>query len=76
MATTGTLEMPASSMSNEDATQWLGQLINKNLRIHTSDNRVFVGQMRCTDKVARTYPYSKLQIQNVRRSVIALAAGV
>jgi small nuclear ribonucleoprotein (snRNP)-like protein len=39
-------------MDNAQASFWLSQFIGKNLRIHTSDNRVFGGQMKCTDKVS------------------------
>lgn len=38
-------------MDNAQASFWLSQFIGKNLRIHTSDNRIFGGQMKCTDKV-------------------------
>jgi hypothetical protein len=42
---------PSLTMENAEATAWLSQFIGKNLRIHTSDDRVFGGQMKCTDKV-------------------------
>ena len=39
------------TMSNDEAASFLGSLLNKTLRIHTTDTRIFVGQMKCTDKV-------------------------
>lgn len=41
---------PTDAMGNAEASFYLSQLIGKSLRIHTSDNRVFGGQMKCTDK--------------------------
>lgn len=38
-------------MDNPEATFYLSQFIDKPLRIHTSDGRVFGGHMKCTDKV-------------------------
>ena len=38
-------------MDNDEATAYLTQFIGQPLRIHTSDGRVFGGQMKCTDKV-------------------------
>src|SRR5215469_8928550 len=32
--------------------EFLSQYLGKTLRIHTSDNRIFVGQMKCTDRVS------------------------
>jgi hypothetical protein len=37
--------------SNAEATEYLTHLLNKTLRIHTSDSRIFVGTMKCTDRV-------------------------
>ena len=37
-------------MDNSQATAYLAQFIGQPLRIHTSDARVFGGQMKCTDK--------------------------
>jgi len=38
-------------MDNSEATSYLTSLLNKTLRVHTTDTRIFVGQMKCTDKV-------------------------
>jgi hypothetical protein len=42
---------PSPAMDPDQAAFWLSQLIGKTLRIHASDGRVFVGTMKCTDKV-------------------------
>ncbi|KAH0290404.1 hypothetical protein M436DRAFT_71801 [Aureobasidium namibiae CBS 147.97] len=36
--------------SNTEAVEYLHHLLNKTLRIHTSDSRIFVGTMKCTDR--------------------------
>lgn len=38
-------------MENEAAVKYLSSLIGKILRVQLTDRRMFVGQMRCTDKV-------------------------
>ncbi|KAF2140838.1 uncharacterized protein K452DRAFT_229702 [Aplosporella prunicola CBS 121167] len=37
-------------MSNAQAVPYLLQFIGRNLRIHVSDQRMFIGQLKCTDK--------------------------
>lgn len=44
------------TMSNAEATAFLTSLLNKTLRVHTNDSRMFVGQMKCTDKVPIYHP--------------------
>ncbi|KAH7134963.1 hypothetical protein B0J11DRAFT_517250 [Dendryphion nanum] len=49
-------------MDKAAATSYLAQFIGKQLRIHTTDARIFGGQMKCTDKdlniiLALTYEY-------------------
>lgn len=44
------------TMDNTEASVYLSQFIGKNLRIHTTDDRVFGGQMKCTDKVSLFIP--------------------
>lgn len=46
-------------MDNSEASFYLAQFIGKNLRIHTSDNRIFGGQMKCTDKACLLLPPSR-----------------
>ncbi|KAI4721500.1 hypothetical protein E4T48_02239 [Aureobasidium sp. EXF-10727] len=36
--------------TNAQATEYLISLLNKTLRIHTTDSRIFVGTMKCTDQ--------------------------
>lgn len=47
-------------MDNSEATAYLSQFIGQPLRIHTSDGRVFGGQMKCTDKVRYLPPVTVL----------------
>ncbi|PSK34189.1 hypothetical protein B9Z65_8515 [Elsinoe australis] len=42
--------MADQRMSNAHATTYLSSLLNKSLRIHVTDGRMFVGQMKCTDQ--------------------------
>ncbi|KAI9690598.1 MAG: hypothetical protein M1820_009993 [Bogoriella megaspora] len=37
-------------MDNKAAIEYLSSLLNKTLHVHTNDNRIFVGQFKCTDK--------------------------
>lgn len=34
---------------NEEATSYLHSMLGQNLRIHTTDTRMFVGDFKCTD---------------------------
>ncbi|THY35200.1 hypothetical protein D6D01_01510 [Aureobasidium pullulans] len=36
--------------NNAEATEYLTRLLNKTLRIHTTDSRIFVGTVKCTDQ--------------------------
>ncbi|KAF2727844.1 hypothetical protein EJ04DRAFT_127660 [Polyplosphaeria fusca] len=61
-------------MENAEATAWLSQFVGKNLRIHTSDERVFGGQMKCTDKdrniiLALAYEYRAPPEDVIRKAV-------
>ncbi|KAH8731985.1 hypothetical protein GQ44DRAFT_735675 [Phaeosphaeriaceae sp. PMI808] len=63
-----------STMDNTEATHWLSQFIGKSLRIHTSDGRVFGGQMKCTDKdrnviLALTHEYRAPSAEVIRKAV-------
>jgi len=40
-----------SSPEKEEATEFLRSLLNKNLRVTTTDARMFWGQFKCTDPV-------------------------
>ncbi|OCL11919.1 hypothetical protein AOQ84DRAFT_286245 [Glonium stellatum] len=37
-------------MDNQEATSYLTQFVGKTLRIYSTDGRIFVGQMKCTDR--------------------------
>lgn len=39
----------SSPQPNTNATAYLTTLLNRTLHIHTTDGRMFVGQMKCTD---------------------------
>ncbi|KAK8195228.1 hypothetical protein HDK77DRAFT_163662 [Phyllosticta capitalensis] len=59
------------SMTNTQAIPFLAQFINRPLRIHVSDGRMFLGQMRCTDKdrnviLAQTHEYRQPSASAVR----------
>ncbi|KAF2448591.1 hypothetical protein P171DRAFT_518088 [Karstenula rhodostoma CBS 690.94] len=61
-------------MHNTEATVYLSQFIGRPLRIHTSDGRVFGGQMKCTDKdrniiLALTYEYRAPSAEVIRKAV-------
>lgn len=43
-------EIQSTTHSNTEAIDYLTTLLNKTLRIHTTDSRIFVGQMKCTDR--------------------------
>ncbi|KAF2191796.1 hypothetical protein K469DRAFT_555757 [Zopfia rhizophila CBS 207.26] len=63
-------------MDNAEASFYLSQFIGKNLRIHTSDNRIFGGQMKCTDKdrniiLGLTYEYRSPPEAVIRQSIEA-----
>lgn len=38
-----------ASTPESNASAYLTTLLNRNLHLHTSDGRMFVGQMKCTD---------------------------
>ncbi|KAJ4293490.1 hypothetical protein N0V90_008773 [Kalmusia sp. IMI 367209] len=61
-------------MNNDEATSYLSQFIDKPLRIHASDGRVFGGQLKCTDKdrniiLALTYEYRAPSAEVIRKAV-------
>lgn len=45
-------------MEKSQAEDFLKSLLNKNLRITTSDTRMFLGQFKCTDSVRLPFPPS------------------
>ena len=57
--TGGSIDAVAVSISkdmvNALAVEYLSTLLGKQLRIHTTDTRMFVGEMKCTDGVINTF---------------------
>jgi hypothetical protein len=43
-------------MNPPDPTTYLQSLLNRQLRVHTTDTRMFVGDFKCTDKVPNAFP--------------------
>jgi hypothetical protein len=39
------------AMDKDEAYEYLSSLLNSNLRIHTTDGRMFRGTLKCTDPV-------------------------
>lgn len=44
------MNLSPSTMDNETAVAYLSSLINRTLHVHITDHRLFVGQLKCTDK--------------------------
>jgi len=49
-------------MENPKAIEYLESLLNKKLRIYTSDSRMFLGDFKCTDNVCQS-------VQNYLRQI-------
>ncbi|KAH6900247.1 hypothetical protein B0T10DRAFT_600545 [Thelonectria olida] len=65
-------------MDPDEARKYLAGILNKNLRIHTSDGRLFWGALKCTDPdknivLANTYEYR--QPTSKQRAEAAEKAG-
>lgn len=45
-----------TTISPTKAIIYLTQFIGRNLRVHVTDKRMFIGQMKCTDKVSSSRP--------------------
>lgn len=48
----------STTVSPTQAITYLTQFIGRNLRVHVTDKRMFIGQMKCTDKVSSSRPQS------------------
>ncbi|KAH8905944.1 LSM domain-containing protein [Coniochaeta sp. PMI_546] len=62
------MEGQGSSPDKEEAAEFLRSLLNKNLRVTTTDSRMFWGQFKCTDPdsnvvLAHTYEYRQPSVQ-------------
>lgn len=44
-------KVPVANEQHENGTVVLGKYLGKTLRVHIEDGRMFVGQMKCTDRV-------------------------
>jgi hypothetical protein len=51
-------------MEQAQSEDYLNSLLNKNLRITTSDSRMFLGQFKCTDSVSPSPPSTSSQRAN------------
>ena len=45
-------------MDQDEAREYLTSLLNKNLRVHTTDGRLFWGTFKCTDPVCAKHPFA------------------
>ncbi|OAQ76116.1 LSM domain-containing protein [Purpureocillium lilacinum] len=66
-------------MDKDEAQTYLQSLLNKNLRITTTDGRLFWGSFKCTDPdsnvvLAHTYEYRQPSDERVRRHLAEEAA--
>ncbi|KAK3310632.1 uncharacterized protein B0T15DRAFT_44222 [Chaetomium strumarium] len=64
----------------EEATAFLRSLLNKNLQVTTTDNRMFYGEFKCTDYesnivLAHTYEYRQPTPQQISSAAAAAAAA-
>ncbi|PWI73317.1 LSM domain-containing protein [Purpureocillium lilacinum] len=70
---------PSPIMDKDEAQAYLQSLLNKNLRITTTDGRLFWGSFKCTDPdsnvvLAHTYEYRQPSDERVRRHLAEEAA--
>lgn len=49
-------------MERDEAREYLESLVDKVLRVHTSDSRVFVGLFKCTDNVGKPVTFLRFDI--------------
>lgn len=57
-------EAPAVDSSKAEAESYLESLINKTLRVYTTDSRLFVGTFKCTDPVRRPRPMERQKLHS------------
>lgn len=50
------------AMERDEAREYLESLVDKVLRVHTSDSRVFVGLFKCTDNVGKPATFLRFDI--------------
>ncbi|KAI5286711.1 hypothetical protein KEM54_006572 [Ascosphaera aggregata] len=66
-------------MDNERAVTYLDSLLGRTLRVHTSDERLFVGEFKCTDRdrniiLGLTHEYRYPTASSVNAAAVAAAA--
>ncbi|KAI0837508.1 Sm-like ribonucleoprotein [Hypoxylon sp. FL0890] len=67
-------------MEKEEAETFLKSLLNKNLRIETTDGRLFIGTFKCTDThsnvvLSLTYEYRQPSQQKLAEAAAAAASS-
>jgi small nuclear ribonucleoprotein (snRNP)-like protein len=70
MAST-TTNHPSPSTSQTSATTYLSTFLNRTLHLHTTDGRMFAGQMKCTDPerniiLSMTHEYRQPSTQDIQ----------
>ena len=71
MASTTTPNPPSQSTSQTSATTYLSTFLNRTLHLHTTDGRMFAGQMKCTDPerniiLSMTHEYRRPSTQDIQ----------
>jgi small nuclear ribonucleoprotein (snRNP)-like protein len=69
--TTTTTNSPTPSTSQTSATTYLSTFLNRTLHLHTTDGRMFAGQMKCTDPerniiLSMTHEYRQPSTQDIQ----------
>ncbi|KND91387.1 N-alpha-acetyltransferase 38-A, NatC auxiliary subunit [Tolypocladium ophioglossoides CBS 100239] len=67
-------------MDKDEAQKYLQSLLNKNLRVVTTDGRLFWGSFKCTDPdknvvLAHTYEYRHPSADTVHRQLVETGEG-
>jgi small nuclear ribonucleoprotein (snRNP)-like protein len=71
MASSTTTNSPSPSTSTAEATLYLSTFLNRTLHLHTTDGRMFAGQMKCTDPqrniiLSMTHEYRQPSTQDIQ----------
>lgn len=64
-------KMSSSTSTPQEATQYLSTFLNRTLHLHTTDGRMFAGQMKCTDPqrniiLSMTHEYRQPSTQDIQ----------
>jgi small nuclear ribonucleoprotein (snRNP)-like protein len=70
-STAPTANSPSPSTSTQEATTYLSTFLNRTLHLHTTDGRMFAGQMKCTDPqrniiLSMTHEYRQPSTQDIQ----------